>query len=111
MLNFTVPNFEIVVSNEIDSIEVRWLIPQSNPDFTFYVELDDGTGITKYALCERGCNCEIDTDLHLHFHCNNCGDTVCLTDHKIPQIKVPFGYVSENINLVVKGICNRCSGL
>ena len=73
-------------------------------------QIDDGTGITKYALCENGCNCEIETDLHLHFHCNNCNETICLTDHKIPQIKVPEGFVSENVNLVVKGICDKCSG-
>ena len=73
-------------------------------------QINDGTGIPKYALCEQGCNCEIETDLHLHFHCNNCGETICLTDHKIPQIKVPEGFVSENINLVVKGICDKCSG-
>lgn len=73
-------------------------------------QIDDGTGITKYALCENGCHCEIETDLHLHFHCNNCNETICLTDHKIPQIKVPEGFVSENVNLVVKGICDKCSG-
>ena len=73
-------------------------------------QIDDGTGVPKYALCETGCNCEIETDLHLHFHCNNCNETVCLTDHKIPQIKVPDGFVSENVNLVVKGICDKCSG-
>ena len=72
-------------------------------------QVDDGTGITKYALCEQGCSCEIETDLHLHFHCNNCNTTICLTDHKIPQIKVPEGFVSENVNLVVKGICDKCS--
>lgn len=73
-------------------------------------QIDDGTGITKYALCEKGCNCDIKTDLHLHFHCNNCIETICLTEHKIPQIKVPDGFVSENVNLVVKGICDKCSG-
>ena len=73
-------------------------------------QIDDGTGITKYALCEKDCKCEIETDLHLHFHCNNCNETVCLTDHKIPKIKVPDGFVSEKVNLVVKGICDKCSG-
>ena len=24
---------------------------------------DDGTGVPKYALCEKGCNCEIESDL------------------------------------------------
>lgn len=72
-------------------------------------KIDDGTGITKYALCEENCSCEIETDLHLHFHCTKCNETICLTDHKIPQIKVPDGFVSENINLVVKGICDKCN--
>ena len=74
-------------------------------------QIDDGSGITKYALCEEGCSCQIETDLHLHFHCNVCQETICLTDHKIPTIKVPDGYVAENVNLVIKGICDKCSGL
>jgi Fur family ferric uptake transcriptional regulator len=73
-------------------------------------QIDDGTGITKYALCEKDCNCEIETDLHLHFHCTNCNKTICLTDNKIPKITVPDGFISENVNLVVKGICDKCSG-
>jgi Fur family ferric uptake transcriptional regulator len=72
-------------------------------------QIDDGSSITKYALCEQGCNCQIETDLHLHFHCNNCKETICLTDHKIPHINLPNGFVSENVNLVVKGICDKCS--
>jgi Fur family ferric uptake transcriptional regulator len=72
-------------------------------------QIDDGTGVTKYALCEENCNCEIDTDLHLHFHCNNCDETVCLTQHKIPHINLPQGYLAEDVNLVVKGICEKCN--
>lgn len=72
-------------------------------------QIDDGTGIAKYALCEAGCHCDIKTDLHLHFHCSHCNETVCFTDRKIPQIKVPQGFVAENVNLVVKGLCDKCS--
>lgn len=72
--------------------------------------IDDGTGISKYALCEQGCNCELDQDLHLHFHCSNCDKTVCLTDHKIPHINLPDGYIAEDANLVITGICEKCSG-
>nr|WP_034920501.1 transcriptional repressor [Gillisia sp. CAL575] len=72
--------------------------------------IDDGSGINKFALCEENCNCEVDTDLHLHFHCNKCGETVCLTNHKIPHISLPDGYLAEDVNLVVKGICEKCSG-
>lgn len=72
-------------------------------------KIDDGTGITKYALCEENCHCEIGTDLHLHFHCTNCKKTVCITDYKIPVISLPKGYIAENVNLVVKGICDICN--
>src|SRR5680860_535230 len=73
-------------------------------------QIEDGTGVPKYALCEPGCNCELDQDLHLHFHCSNCDETVCLTEYKIPHINLPTGYMAEDANLVVTGICEKCSG-
>lgn len=73
-------------------------------------QIEDGTGISKYALCEEGCNCEIDRDLHLHFHCTNCDETLCLTENKIPHINLPEGYIAEDANLVITGICEKCSG-
>lgn len=73
-------------------------------------QIDDGTGTSKFALCEEGCNCEIEQDLHLHFHCSNCDETVCLTAHKIPHINLPDGYFAEDVNLVVTGVCEKCSG-
>ncbi|MFD2697833.1 Fur family transcriptional regulator [Mesonia sediminis] len=72
-------------------------------------QIEDGTGVIKYALCEENCECEVGNDLHLHFHCNNCNETVCLTEYKIPHINLPDGYITEDINLVVKGICEKCS--
>ena len=74
-------------------------------------KIDDGSGVTKFALCEENCNCDVETDLHLHFHCNNCKETVCLTNHKIPHISLPDAYTAEDVNLVVKGICDKCSAL
>lgn len=73
-------------------------------------QIDDGTNISKYALCEPGCNCELEQDLHLHFHCSNCGETTCLIEQKIPHINLPYGYIAEDANLVLKGICEKCSG-
>jgi len=72
-------------------------------------QIDDGTNISKFALCQPGCKCEIDQDLHLHFHCSHCDKTVCLTEHKIPHINLPAGYIAEDANLVIKGICDTCS--
>ncbi|SDR69502.1 Fur family transcriptional regulator, ferric uptake regulator [Gillisia sp. Hel1_33_143] len=70
--------------------------------------IEDGSGLVKYALCSIDCQCEMGIDLHLHFHCNKCDETICLTDHKIPQINLPEGFKAENINLIVQGICIKC---
>ncbi|MCJ7756731.1 MAG: transcriptional repressor [Gillisia sp.] len=72
-------------------------------------KIDDGSGIAKFALCEDQCNCDLETDLHLHFHCTNCSETICLTEQKIPQINLPPGFKAIDANLVVKGICNKCN--
>jgi Fur family transcriptional regulator, ferric uptake regulator len=72
-------------------------------------KIDDGTGITKYALCKENCHCLIDTDLHLHFHCTKCNETICMTDYNIPPINLPKGYIAEYINFVVQGICDKCN--
>ncbi len=72
-------------------------------------QIDDGTGISKYALCEPGCNCQIEHDLHLHFHCSDCNETVCLPQYKIPHLNLPDGYQADDVNLVVKGICSVCN--
>ena len=72
-------------------------------------KIDDGSGIAKFALCEDQCNCDLETDLHLHFHCTNCSETICLTEQKIPHINLPPGFKAIDANLVVKGICNKCN--
>lgn len=72
-------------------------------------QIDDGTGIPKYALCQHEHQAEKHSDLHLHFHCTHCNETICLTEHRIPQINLPDGFVPEDINMLIKGICDSCS--
>ena len=72
-------------------------------------QIDDGTGVAKYALDEKLAEKGDAQDLHLHFHCDNCNETICLTDHKIPHISLPKGFISKEINLVIKGICDKCN--
>ncbi|MBL4593838.1 MAG: transcriptional repressor [Flavobacteriales bacterium] len=72
-------------------------------------KIDDGTGVTKYAICAENCCCSIQEDLHIHFHCRICNETTCLTEYKIPTLNLPTSLSAEEINLVVKGVCNNCS--
>ena len=71
--------------------------------------IKDGTDTTKYALCAEGCKDGEHYDLHLHFYCNSCKETFCLPKNKVPDIKLPKHFVVEELNLVAKGICDKCS--
>ncbi len=68
--------------------------------------IDDGTGAIKYALCEDDCDCT--HELHIHFHCAGCGKTYCFPNSNAPTITLPHNFKMQEMNLVVKGICDKC---
>jgi Fur family ferric uptake transcriptional regulator len=70
--------------------------------------IDDGTGITKFALCQPSCTIDGHHDLHVHFYCINCEETHCLPQTQITEVKLPKGYQQQETSLLVKGICSAC---
>lgn len=70
--------------------------------------IDDGTGLTKYALCEQDCDCRLD-EQHFHFHCQKCQETYCLNDQNVPEIGLPANFSLSQVNLVLKGLCANCN--
>lgn len=71
--------------------------------------IEDGTGATKYALCKEDCTAD-QCDIHIHFYCFECKETICLPKSRIAEVKLPDGFLSEELNLLVKGKCPKCSG-
>ncbi|GAB5418020.1 MAG: hypothetical protein Crog4KO_14730 [Crocinitomicaceae bacterium] len=71
-------------------------------------KIDDGTNAPKFAVCLEGCECNPE-DLHIHFHCTNCEETYCLNNISIPTIELPNQFTLNQINMVVKGLCDDCS--
>ncbi|NRF41049.1 Fur family transcriptional regulator [Pedobacter foliorum] len=71
--------------------------------------IEDGTGATKYALCEEDCDGENHHDLHVHFYCNTCKETFCLPNTEIPDISLPVNFLRQEMNLIIKGICDQCN--
>jgi len=61
----------------------------------------------KYALCKE-CEEGHHHDDHVHFICTNCNKTICLDDVVSPKIDLPAGYVAENVQVVIHGICKDC---
>jgi Fur family transcriptional regulator, ferric uptake regulator len=62
----------------------------------------------KYALCREECSEGHHHDNHIHFVCDSCGNTTCLDETAIPQIRLPLGYRQEKVNVIVNGICKSC---
>lgn len=46
---------------------------------------------------------------HVHFECNRCGTVVCLDElGPQPRIKLPSGFRTQYVELLVKGLCAEC---
>jgi Fur family ferric uptake transcriptional regulator len=71
--------------------------------------IEDGTGATKYALCQEECDTDHHHDLHVHFYCNACNETFCLPKVKVPEVNLPEGYKPSERELIIKGQCNNCA--
>ncbi len=70
---------------------------------------EDGSGSTKYEICRSQSDRCVVADRHIHFFCEMCHKTQCLSDIKIPVVALPEGYVVDTINYMVKGVCPACN--
>ncbi|TVQ49608.1 MAG: transcriptional repressor [Saprospirales bacterium] len=62
-----------------------------------------------YAVCQDNCTEHHHLDSHGHFHCLDCGKTVCMDHTDVPTIIVPKGYTVEQKHLILEGKCDACS--
>lgn len=62
----------------------------------------------RYALCKDNCSGGHHHDHHIHFMCDECGNTYCLDDVVTPEIKLPKGYSASHVEVVVEGVCKNC---
>ncbi len=69
----------------------------------------DGSGVTKYAICQSDCTEHQHVDDHAHFHCNDCGKTLCLEQISTPKIDLPSGYEASANYIVIQGTCSQCN--
>ena len=69
--------------------------------------IDDGSGSQKYCVCHvddtRHCMG------HVHLTCRVCHRTFCLTNVTSPPVPLPEGFVAEETEYVVKGVCSNCA--
>ena len=69
---------------------------------------NDGSGSVKYELI-RNDNGDKEGEYHVHFRCEKCGKTECLSSINIPEVELPEGYKVKDITYMVTGTCKECS--
>jgi Fur family ferric uptake transcriptional regulator len=102
-------DLEEVLNDAFDRVTIYRTLKTFLDTDLIHKVLDD-SGATKYALCahEHGKDHSHDHE-HVHFKCEACGRTICIDEISLPKIKLPEGYVNKEVNLLVTGVCNKCS--
>jgi Fur family ferric uptake transcriptional regulator len=63
----------------------------------------------RYALCKENCEEGHHHDEHVHFVCMNCNRTICLEHVIIPKVRLPKGFFTSQVDMIVKGTCDECT--
>jgi len=74
-------------------------------------QIDDGSGSVKFEVCHVRVHDAQHDDEHVHFYCRRCHRTFCLDDIPVPHVPLPRGYVTDETNYVIKGLCPACQSL
>jgi Fur family ferric uptake transcriptional regulator len=70
--------------------------------------ISDGSSSPKFFPCDEACDHKHLHDLHVHFTCNVCKKTSCISEASIQLPQLPELYKAETVQLLVKGICPSC---
>jgi len=100
-------DIEKAIHNSLDRVTVYRTLRTFLDKGLIHKVLDD-EGSLKYALCNDACSTSDHHHDHVHFKCEQCGQTSCL-DIEIPVVTLPKGFQPHEINLLIQGICDRCS--
>ncbi|HET7178345.1 MAG TPA: transcriptional repressor [Chryseosolibacter sp.] len=100
-------DIETEIAKEFDRVTVYRTLKTFSDKGLIHKVLDDKGGL-KYALCPQECSATGHRHEHVHFKCTRCGQTNCL-DIQIPLVKLPKGYVTQEVNFLIQGTCQNCS--
>ncbi|MFV0390720.1 MAG: Fur family transcriptional regulator [Paludibacteraceae bacterium] len=103
--------------NALSENEIKTAFPDLFDRVTFYrtlktlessgvihkIVLSDNT--VKYAISH---NEEREDSIHTHFHCTKCGEVSCLHDSVKVSVKLPEGFSSSEIDVMINGLCAKC---
>ncbi|HBH06938.1 MAG TPA: transcriptional repressor [Flavobacteriales bacterium] len=103
--------------NALSENEIREKLESSFDRTTFYRSfktLDEHGIIHKIVVDSQVVKYELDKSItnrkqHAHFYCKVCDAVQCIDVAEIPEVVVPKHYKIYEVELVLKGKCDKCS--
>lgn len=68
---------------------------------------EDGRGVLQYELCSSELKGK-HSDMHIHFYCESCHKSFCMTEIRLPEFHLPEGFTPHSASFVIKGECPQC---
>jgi len=102
------PYLEKALDDQYDRVTIYRTLTLYQEKGLIHTVLDD-SGAMKYALCRDTCSHAHHNHDHVHFKCNDCGQTTCLDEVLIPRLSLPSGYIPQEQNLLITGVCDQCN--
>ncbi|HEY0056223.1 MAG TPA: transcriptional repressor [Pedobacter sp.] len=101
------PDLEEILGSEIDRVTL-YRVLKSFEEKGIIHKILDLNGTANYATCDDSCTEHKHDDKHVHFNCSTCSNVYCL-DINIAPITMPKGFVANEVNLIVYGVCDACN--
>lgn len=101
------PDLEEIIGKSIDRVTLYRILKTFEEKGIIH-KIIDLNGTANYAFCHSSCSEHHHHDEHLHFNCTVCHSVYCLDDMKIPDLKLPDGFIASSISIIATGVCNKC---
>ena len=102
------PELEHLLQDNCDRVTIYRTLTTFLENGLIHKVLDDA-GAAKYALCSHECESDhAHQHNHVHFKCENCGQTRCLDEVHVPGFILPKGYKISETNVLLQGVCADC---
>lgn len=102
------PDLERAVGDAFDRVTIYRTLSLYLDKGIIHKVLDD-KGAMKYALCAETCETHDHHHDHVHFKCDDCGQTTCLDEVELPHLSLPKEYKVKESNLLLLGQCPQCA--
>ncbi len=73
-------------------------------------KIPDNLKKSSYAVNKELKTGKCSGDIHIHFHCDNCGHNFCISPEADIKVKMPDNLLVNFVNIIANGLCSKCNG-